>query len=270
MESENQLIEQYVMNISPKLREMYNTHSDWVFYHAVTDKRYDVAKLLFTRLVDTSNRNWALTYVSTRGILEMVIFLVENGVSVHAGYSYMESPLRWACERGHLDIVKYLGSKGAHATAHDNIAITQAIVSGHLEVVKYLVEELGVNPRANKDWALCMASRGGHLSIVQFLCNRGANIQVDNNLPLKWASDGCHFETAGYLCKRGGQEQFITNVRTLNYINFRKKMEKKIRDRAQKKIYFWWIQICYDLEHHTGCGQRMALRNLESYTIMMS
>jgi len=262
---DQRLIDQYVMSVSPKIREMFNTKPDWVFCHAVVEKRYDIAKPLVKKLVDKSNGDWALTHVSTIGELEMVIFFVENGVNVHIGCD--GSPLRWACERGHLDVVKYLGSKGAHATAHDNIAIIQAVINGHFEVVKYLVDNLGVNPRANKDWALCLASGTGRLSIVRFLCDRGANVCVDNNLPLKWASDNCHFETVEYLCKRGAQESRITNVRTLNFIMFRKKMESKQKERAQKKIYFWWIPICYDIRRE--CGKRMQDRNVKAYQEMI-
>jgi hypothetical protein len=38
-------------------------------------------------------------------------------------------------------------------------------------------------------------------------------------------------------------------------------MKTKIRERAQKKIYFWWIPICYDITRE--CGQRMMQKNLE-------
>ena len=38
-------------------------------------------------------------------------------------------------------------------------------------------------------------------------------------------------------------------------------MEAKLRERAQKKIYYWWIPICYDTLRE--CGKRMMLRNLE-------
>ena len=36
------------------------------------------------------------------------------------------------------------------------------------------------------------------------------------------------------------------------YILFCQKMEEKIRLRAQKKIYYWWIEICYDPEREVG------------------
>ena len=38
-------------------------------------------------------------------------------------------------------------------------------------------------------------------------------------------------------------------------------MKTKIRERAQKKIYFWWIPICYDVNRETG--KRMMMKNLE-------
>jgi hypothetical protein len=40
-------------------------------------------------------------------------------------------------------------------------------------------------------------------------------------------------------------------------------MEKKIKERAQKKIYFWWIPICYSLDRE--CGRRMAKKNYDKY-----
>ena len=49
------------------------------------------------------------------------------------------------------------------------------------------------------------------------------------------------------------------------YSNFCHKMTVKKRIKSQKKIYFWWIQICYDLSHPSGCGKRMAQLNLAAY-----
>jgi hypothetical protein len=46
------------------------------------------------------------------------------------------------------------------------------------------------------------------------------------------------------------------------YITFYEKIQKKIRDRAQKKIYFWWIPICYDTTR--DCGKRMMIKNWEN------
>ena len=73
---------------------------------------------------------------------------------------------------------------------------------------------------------------------------------------------------------RGSKEWYVNGKRlskekALTYFSFCQKMQDKRRIRAQKKIYFWWIQICYDLDHHSGCGKRMALRNLDVFETMM-
>jgi len=54
------------------------------------------------------------------------------------------------------------------------------------------------------------------------------------------------------------------------YMAFCQKIQAKKRVEAQKKIYFWWIQICYDLDHHSGCGKRMAQKNLDVFETMMA
>ena len=61
----------------------------------------------------------------------------------------------------------------------------------------------------------------------------------------------------------------LSEEKSLKYFSFCQKMKEKILLRAQKKIYFWWIQICYDLDHPSGCGKKMAQRNLEEFETMM-
>jgi len=67
-----------------------------------------------------------------------------------------------------------------------------------------------------------------------------------------------------WLCGRK-----LSDDKVIAYTSFCKKMVEKKRIVAEKKIYFWWIQICYDLEHPSGCGKRMALKNLEEFENMM-
>ena len=61
----------------------------------------------------------------------------------------------------------------------------------------------------------------------------------------------------------------ISEKQGLAYFTFCQKMQEKKRIRAQKKIYFWWIQICYDMNHPSGCGKRMAQKNVEEFESMM-
>jgi len=60
----------------------------------------------------------------------------------------------------------------------------------------------------------------------------------------------------------------LTEESALSYMKFCQKMKEKRHIRAQKKIYFWWIQICYNLSR--PCGQRMAQRNLALYESMVN
>jgi len=63
-----------------------------------------------------------------------------------------------------------------------------------------------------------------------------------------------------YLYEAGADISEISEKHK-KYILFCEKMKTKIQERAQKKIYFWWIPICYDLNRE--CGKRMMLKNLE-------
>ena len=77
---------------------------------------------------------------------------------------------------------------------------------------------------------MVIASEIGNLQIVKYLYENGVEIKENYD-----------------LCKR--------------YISFYEKMKNKLREKAQKKIYFWWIPICYDVNRE--CGKRMMLKNLE-------
>ncbi|RLA64541.1 MAG: ankyrin repeat domain-containing protein, partial [Epsilonproteobacteria bacterium] len=43
------------------------------------------------------------------------------------------------------------------------------------------------------------AANRGHLNIVKFLVDKGADIHVCNDLALKWASDKGHVDVVEYL-----------------------------------------------------------------------
>ena len=57
---------------------------------------------------------------------------------------------------------------------------------GHLEIVKFLLEN-GADLNGNEGAALSMASCNGHLDVVKFLIEMGVDIHADNNQALWWA-----------------------------------------------------------------------------------
>ena len=177
----------------------------------------------------------------------------------------MKNTFIQACISGDLEDVKYLVPHGADVQAGNNYAVRWASKKGHLEVVMYLVSQ-GANIQAGNNWAVRMASTQGHLEVVMYLVAHGANITAYNNWAVRLASRNGHLEIVKYLVSQGAPTSDISE-KARQYLSFCKRMEEKKRIRAQKKIYFWWIQICYDIAR--PCGQRMAERNLALYHSMV-
>ena len=82
--------------------------------------------------------------------------------------------------------------------------------NGHLEMVKYLVEN-GADFRADDDYVVRWASRFGHLKVVKYLVEKGANFRADDNYAIRWASRNGHLEVVKYLVEMGAPEDMISD-----------------------------------------------------------
>ncbi len=80
--------------------------------------------------------------------------------------------------------------------------LSRAAYYGHLVVVKYLVEQ-GADIRAERDGALRWASCYGHLDVVKYLVEQGADVHAEKNRSLRWASSYGHLEVVKYLIEQG-------------------------------------------------------------------
>lgn len=89
-----------------------------------------------------------------------------------------------------LDIIKELVEEGANIHVCDDYTLRWAAKNGHLEVVKYLIEK-----GADIDDAFQLAAKSGYLEVVKYLAEKGADIHAGNNYALRW-SEG---EVAEYL-----------------------------------------------------------------------
>ena len=188
------------------------------------------------------------------GDLEKVKYLCEAGADIRSDDDYS---VRLASYYGHLEVVKYLCEAGADILSRDNWAVRYASYNCHYEVVKYLCEA-GADIRSDDDFTVRWASENGHLEVVKYLCEAGADFR--NNYAVRYASANGHLEVVEYLISLGADISKISENHK-KYILLCEKMQTKIRERAQKKIYFWWIPICYDVNR--GCGKRMMQKNLE-------
>ena len=91
-----------------------------------------------------------------------------------------------ACDRGHLEVIKYLISLPEKykidPSAMINLAIRRASLYGRLEVVKYLIslpEEYNIDPSADNNYAIKWASYNGHLDVVNYLMSLPKEYNID-------------------------------------------------------------------------------------------
>jgi ankyrin repeat protein len=126
------------------------------------------------------------------------------------------SPISVAAYHGRVNTVAYLLSMGSvEINGRDVIdpPLCRAVALGHLDVVSLLVQQgarLNINKStiANHDTALCIASRGGDLKIVQALLRHD---RIDVNVRNRW------FEDPLMLAVKGGHfsvvEALVDNPR---------------------------------------------------------
>jgi hypothetical protein len=118
----------------------------------------------------------ALTNAAYHGDLPRVRQLVLEGVDVNIWDKHGYTPLTYAAEQGHQEIVAFLLENGAWADPHEDYdtyytPLVVAIQGGYFEIVKTLIEA-GANPEwyvgVAQQTAECYA-RGTHKEIHTYL-----------------------------------------------------------------------------------------------------
>src|SRR5581483_12499005 len=156
-------------------------------------------------------RHIMMNYLDLDSITTIILNVMEMNVLNESDKRFLSDAKRglfWNCEHGNLAVVQYLVelgnshglspnstcrysdkvelgnshelspnstcryadkvSVGADIHACDNAAVRMASKNGHLSIVQYLVS-IGANIHAYKDEAIRMACYNGHLSTVQYL-----------------------------------------------------------------------------------------------------
>ena len=212
------------------------------------------------------DKNNILIYICEAGHLEVLKYLGEKcGVNARAENDWA---VRRACGAGHLEVVKYLVEK-CRAIVRDNYeyAVIWACKAGHLEVVKYLVEECRANARAEDDCAIRWACRAGHLEVVKYLVEKcGADARAEDDSAVQCASENEHLEVVKYLVEKCGSVLSEINPKYERYLIVCEKGETRRKCTMAKRIYFWWVRLCYCID--TTSGHRMMKKSYEKYKLL--
>eukprot|EP00435_Cladocopium_sp_Y103_P032252 s631_g8.t1 len=175
-----------------------------------------------------------------RGHLDVVRCLLDYGVDKDQAQENGATPLFIASERAHIDTIRLLLEVGANMNQPRNTGATPlhtAAEGGHLEVVRLLIEagaekDLGKvrnNPKGHRtrdqrthaakkpesgSTPLHSAAQAGHVDIVRFLLEAGANKDQTKDrgaTPLHVAASQGHLEVVRLLIESGA-DSTITRI----------------------------------------------------------
>jgi len=173
-----------------------------------------VASNLFDfNFVDDINGRTCLHQAAMVGMLRLVNLCLDNNVPADKVDAYGRSALHYAATNGHATVCRTLLKTNVRADLVDMDNLTplvHAILQGSLECVRVLIDEAAspTNPlSANTDISpLSLASRAGHLDVVNFLIECGAENKPNSNgqYPIHLAAKEGHADVCRFLIRRDG------------------------------------------------------------------
>ena len=163
---------------------------------------------------DSSGSFSGLHCASFFGISEIAAALIETGCyNLNRGDFRGYTPLAWAAEKGHEEVVKLLlGREEVNPDIpeeHGRTPFMFAALRGHERVAKILLGRDEVNPNKPDKYGqtpLLVAAWGGHIEVVKMLLGRQevnpGEPDVSNQTPLLVAARGGHEEVVKMLLGR--------------------------------------------------------------------
>nr|XP_023030075.1 ankyrin repeat domain-containing protein 17-like [Leptinotarsa decemlineata] len=184
----------------------------------------DIVRLLVAHGADvnaqSTSGNTPLMYGCAGGHTEVVKFLLENGANVEDHNENGHTPLMEAASAGHVGLAKILLNHGAGINTHSNefkeSALTLACYKGHLDMVRFLLEA-GADQEHKTDemhTALMEASMDGHVEVARLLLDSGAQVNMPTDSfesPLTLAACGGHVDLAMLLIERGANIEEVND-----------------------------------------------------------
>jgi ankyrin repeat protein len=177
------------------------------------------------------DRRTALHVAASEGHLDICKFLIDNGARINRSDRWGGSPLDDAHRHRHLDVIAFLREKGASTGSGSRLSnLIKAAADGDIDEVEMLVQSAAKSASTDKldmnkgDYdkrtALHLAAGEGHDDIVKYLCEAGAEVNVEDRWlrrPLDDAIQGGHQKCAKILESFGAAEG--KNGRTVKSAN---------------------------------------------------
>ncbi|GBM44967.1 Ankyrin repeat domain-containing protein 17 [Araneus ventricosus] len=164
--------------------------------------------------------NTPLMFACAAGHVDIVRILLDAGARVEDHNENGHTPLMEAASAGHVEVAKLLVERGASINTHSNefkeSALTLACYKGHLEMVRFLLEA-GADREHKTDemhTALMEASMDGHVEVARLLLDSGAQVNMPADSfesPLTLAACGGHVELAMLLLDRGANIEEVND-----------------------------------------------------------
>ncbi|XP_073932956.1 ankyrin repeat and KH domain-containing protein 1 isoform X3 [Castor canadensis] len=184
----------------------------------------DIVKLLLLHDADVNSQsatgNTALTYACAGGFVDIVKVLLNEGANIEDHNENGHTPLMEAASAGHVEVARVLLEHGAGINTHSNefkeSALTLACYKGHLDMVRFLLEA-GADQEHKTDemhTALMEACMDGHVEVARLLLDSGAQVNMPADSfesPLTLAACGGHVELAALLIERGANLEEVND-----------------------------------------------------------
>lgn len=174
---------------------------NWLFHCPKCDKKVSLNNDLEQAIRDPSMikvdvLDLLVEQVAEENDLELLKRIEKLGGNIHYNN---EATLGIFGYNGNMEAVKYLVE---NCDADINAAFVHCAQGGHLDIVRYLVER-GADYRIYNDSAFCMSAQDGHLDVVKYLHELGAEIHAQGEYALAFSALRGQMDVVKYLLEHG-------------------------------------------------------------------